>query len=156
MCRCPIVVFIYFQDSTLMIFSARPGYVFRNPFLMALTRTSVDGLYIDACKYCASYGFDVCTRMLFVTAASCWVSRGNYHISVLFFLEILLIYCPFFRTDISCLSSVTVHPLSHMNPDETNGAFFIFGKCVSELLVFLDLVVRYVSTPLCSHLVVLL
>ena len=71
MFSCPIVVFIDFQDSTLMIFSARPGYVFRNPFLMALTRTSIDGLNIDACKYCASYGFDVCTRMLFVTAASC-------------------------------------------------------------------------------------
>ena len=71
MFRCPIVVFLDFSRCLLIIVLVRPGRVFRNPYLMALTRLSVVGMNSDACKYCARYGFDVCAIILFITDDGC-------------------------------------------------------------------------------------
>ena len=71
MCRCPIVVFLDFSRFFLMTFLARLGHIFRNPCLMGFARLSIVGINSAACKYCASYGFDVCSIILFITAAGC-------------------------------------------------------------------------------------
>ena len=86
MCRCPIFVFLDFSRCLLISFLVRPGHVFRNPCLVVLMRLVVVGMNSAACKYCASYDFDVCAIMLFITAAGCWVFRGTSHIPVSLFL----------------------------------------------------------------------
>ena len=70
-CRCPIVMFLDFSRCLLINFSVRPGHVFNKTCLMALRILSVVGLNSDACKYCTSYGFDVCSIMLFITDYDC-------------------------------------------------------------------------------------
>ena len=107
---------------------------------MELRRLSAFGMNSPAYKYCTSSGIAVLTRMLFVTASDCRVSRGTYHITVFLFLVPLIIYCTLFWTDIYCLSSVMVHPSSHKTPNDINGAVFIYGKCGFASLAFLDLV----------------
>ena len=71
MCRCTIFMFLDFSRCLLIVFLVRPVHVFRKPCLVALVRIAVVDMNSDACKYCASYGFDVCSRMLFITAAGC-------------------------------------------------------------------------------------
>ena len=50
------------------------------------------------------------------------------HIPVCLFLANFIIYCPFFWTDIYCLSSFMVHPSSHQPPNDLSEAVFIFGE----------------------------
>ena len=138
MCRCPIVVFLDLSGCFLMNFSARLGQVFSKPCLIVLRLLAVVGMKSAACKYWASSGLGVCARMLFTTVSYCCVTRSTSHIPVFLFLVPLIIYFPFFWTDISCLSSVTVHPSSHRTPDDINGAVWIFGKmwiCLACLLI---------------------
>ena len=71
MCRCTIVVFLYFLICLLISFSVSLGHIFRNPCLMALMILSVVGLKSSACSYCASSGFYVCAIMLFIVDAGC-------------------------------------------------------------------------------------
>ena len=85
MCRCPIVVFLDFSMCFLMSFYVRTGHVFREHFLISLSRLDVVGLNNYACKYWYISGLDVCARILFTTVSDCWVTRGTSHISVLFF-----------------------------------------------------------------------
>ena len=142
-----------------MIFSVRPIYVFRKPCFIALLKLAVVGLKIDACRYWDSYGLDVCTRIVFVTASGFCVSRGTSHILVFLFLVPLIISWPLFCTDIYCLSSVMVHPSSHNIPNDISGAVFIFWKYGSASLYWLDLldgVFLCMRTPSFSHLVVFL
>ena len=76
--------------------------------------------------------------MLFITAAGCWVSRGNSHIPIFLLLATLIIYCPLFWTDIYCLFSVMVHPLLNKTTNKINGAVLIFGKiwiCLACLII---------------------
>ena len=122
-CKCPIVVFLGLSRCLLISFSVRYGQIFRKPCLIALRRLAVVGLNISACTYLASSGFEVCYRILFTTFSSCCVSRGTSHIPVFFFLVPLIISSPFLWMEISCLSSVLVHPSSHKTPNDINGAF---------------------------------
>ena len=71
MCRCPIVVFLNFSICLLIIFSVRHVHIFRKTCLIVLSRLAIVGLKSAAWKYCASSGFDVCARTLFVTAPDC-------------------------------------------------------------------------------------
>ena len=96
MCRCPIVVFLDLSRCFLMSFSVRPGHVFRKPFLIALRRLAVVGLNISACTYWASYGFEVCDRMLFTPFSDCCAPRGTSHIHFFLFMVPLIISSPFF------------------------------------------------------------
>ena len=115
----------------------KPDQVFRKPCLIALLRLALVGLKSAACKYWASYGFEVCARMLFTTFSDCCGPRGTSHIPVFLFLVPLIISSPLFWTDIACLSSVMVHPSSHNNTNDINGAVYIFGKmwiCLASLL----------------------
>ena len=48
-----------------------------------------------------------------------------------------MIYGPLLWNEISCLSSVMVHPSSHKNPNAINGAVLIFGKMWIYLNLFL-------------------
>ena len=93
--RCPIVVFLYFSGCFLISFSVRHGQVFRKPFLITLRRLYVVGLKIAACKYFASYGFEVCDRILLTKFPDCCGPRGTSHIPVFLFLVPLIIYSPF-------------------------------------------------------------
>ena len=127
MYRCPIVVFLNFSRCLLIGFSVRSGHVFSKDFFIALKRLVVVGLRSAACRYCDSSGLDVCTRILFVADSDCCVSRGTYHIPFFLFLVTLIIYFPFFWTNISCLSSVVVHPLSHKTPTGISEVVFISG-----------------------------
>ena len=108
-CRCPIIVFLDFSRCFLMIFSMRPGHVFRKPCLVALRKLAVVGLNSAACKYWDSSSLDICAIMLFTTVCDCWVPKGIFYIPVVLFLVPLIIYFPFFYTDISYLSSVMLH-----------------------------------------------
>ena len=110
MCRCTIFVFLDFLRCLLISFLLRHSYTFRNPCLVELMRLVVVGLNSAACKYCDSSVFDVCARKLFVTDSDCLVSRDTSQIPVFLFLVPLIIYFPFFWTNISCFSSVMVHP----------------------------------------------
>ena len=110
-----------------MSFSVRPGHIFRKPFLIALRRISVVGVNSSACKYCASYGLDACSIMLFTAVYYYCVTRGTSHIPVLLFLLPLIIPFPLFWTEISYFSSVMVHPLSHKTYNYNSGDVFIFG-----------------------------
>ena len=105
-----------------------PGHVFRKPCLIASRRLAVFGLNSDACKYYASSGLDICAIILFITVSDYFVPRGTSRIPVFLFLVPLIIYFPFFWTDISCLSIVMVHISLHKTPNDINGAVFIFGK----------------------------
>ena len=105
-----------------------------------LRRLYVVGLKSAACSYCDSSSSYVCARMLFVTVSDCCVSRVTYHITFFLFLVPLIIYCRFFCTDISCLSSVMVHPSSHTTHNDISGNVFIYGKCGSVSLACLYLV----------------
>ena len=111
-----------------MSFSVRPVQVLRKPFLIALRRLAIVGLKSAACKYWDSSGFEVCARMLFTNFSDCCYPRGTLHIPVFLFLVPLIIYSPLFWMEISCLSCVMVHPPSHRNPNDMNGAVCIFGK----------------------------
>ena len=53
------------------------------------------------------------------------------------FLAPLIISCPLFWTDITCLSSVMVHPSSHINPNDMNGSVFVFETMWICLAFFL-------------------
>ena len=110
MCRCPIVVFLDLSRCFLISFSVRPGQVFRKPCLIVLRRLYVFGMKSATYKYWNSYGFEVCTRMLFTAFSDCCGPRGTSHIPVFFFLVPLIISSPFFWIYISCLYSVMVHP----------------------------------------------
>ena len=106
----------------------RPIQVFRKPCLIDLRRLAVAGLKISAYRYCDSSVLFVWARMLLDIASDCCVSRGTYHIPVFLFLVPYMIYCPFLGTNISCLSSVMVHPLSHKTPNYISGDVLISGK----------------------------
>ena len=127
MCRCPIVVFLYFSRSFLMSFSVRTGQVFRKYFLVDLRILAVVGLKSAAIKYWDRFGFEVCARMFFTTFSDCCGPRGTSHTPVLLFMVPLIIYSPFFWIEISILSSVMVHLSSHKTPNDINGAVCIFG-----------------------------
>ena len=65
------------------------------------------------------------------------VPRGTSHSPVFLFLVPLIVSYPLLWMDISCLSSVVVHPSSHKTPNYINGAVCIFGKmwiCLAWLL----------------------
>ena len=62
----PLSCSLIFSKCLLISFLVRPV-----PCLMTLVRIYVVGMNSAACKYFASYGFDVCTIMLFITAAGC-------------------------------------------------------------------------------------
>ena len=96
-----------------MSFYVRPSHVFRKPFLIALRRLDIFGLKRAACKYWDSSGFEVCAIMLFTTFFDCCVPRGAPQIPVFLFLVPLIISSPLLWIEISCLSSVMVHPSSH-------------------------------------------
>ena len=137
LCGSPIVVFINLSCCLFISFSLRPGQVFRKPCLIALRILDIVGPKSAACKYWASYGFEVCTRMLFTTFSDCCGPRGIFHIPVFLSLVPLIIYFPFFWIEIACLSNVMVHPASHKTPNDINGDVFIFGKmwiCLAILL----------------------
>ena len=53
---------------------------------------------------------------------------GTSQIPDFLFLVPLIISCPFFWTDISCLSVVMVHISSHKTPNVISGDVFIFGE----------------------------
>ena len=106
----------------------RLGNVFRKKCFIDSRRLADVGLKSTVCRYCASSGLDVCDIMLFVKAYDCCVYRGTYHITVFLFLVPLIISCVLFWTEISCLSSVMVHPSSHRTPNYIIGSIFIFGK----------------------------
>ena len=91
MCRCTIVVFLDFSRYFFMSFSVRPGHIFRKPCLIYLRRIAEVQMKSDACKYCASSGFEVCARILCTKFSDCYVPRGNSHISVFLFLVPLII-----------------------------------------------------------------
>ena len=105
-----------------------PDQVFRKPCFIALRRIAVLGLKSSTLRYCASYGLDVWDIMLLFTASDCCVSRGTSHIKVLLFLVPLIFSCTLLWTEISCLSSVMVHPSSQNNLNDISGDVFIFGK----------------------------
>ena len=90
-----------------------------------------------AWRYCDSSGLVFWASIVFVTASYCCVSRRTYHIPIFLFLVPLIIYCPFYWTAISCLSSVMLHQLSHKTPNDISGAVFIYGKmwiCLASLI----------------------
>ena len=120
-CRCNIFVLLYFSRCLLVIFSVRPGQVFREPCLVALRSLDAVGMKISELSYCASYGLVVYSRMLFVTAS--YFFQDNFPHSS------LIVSCPFLWNKISCLYSVLVHPSSHKTPNDISGAVFIGGKC---------------------------
>ena len=93
---CPVVLFVDFSRCLLISFSVRPVQVFSKPFFIALTRIASVGLKSDALRYCASYGLIFWSRMLFVTASDCCVSRGIYHIPVFLLLVPLIIIISMF------------------------------------------------------------
>ena len=105
----------------------RSGQVFRKPFFISLRRLAAVGMKSVVLRYCASSGLVALARILFATTSDCCVSRVTSHITVFLFLAPFIICCPFFWTDISCLSSVMVHPSSHKTPNNISGAVFIFG-----------------------------
>ena len=136
MCRFPIAMFPFFSICLLISFLV-PRHVFRKPCLMDFIRLAVVGLNSAACKYCAGSGFYVCARMLFIIATGCWFYRGASHIPFFLFLVPLIIFCPFYWTDIYCFSSLMVHPSSHNTSNKINVGVFIFGKigiCLACLL----------------------
>ena len=137
LCRCPIVVFLDFSRCFLMSFSVRPGQVFRKPCLVSLKILAVVGLKSNSCKYWGSSGFEFCSRNFLTTFSDCCGTRGNSHIPVFLFLFPLIISSPFFWMEIYCLSSVMMHPSSHRNPNNINGAVCIFGKMGICLACFL-------------------
>ena len=142
-----------------MICYVRPGHIFRKPCLIALRGLAVVGLKSDACRYWDSSGFEVFDRILFTTFYDWCVPRGTSHIPVFLFLFPLIIYSPFFCIDISCFSSVVVHPLSHKIQIILMGLSTFLVKCGSASIPCLDLVagmLLYVWNPLCFHMVVLL
>ena len=113
MCRCPIVVFLNFSRCFFMSYLVKPGHIFRKPCLIDLRRLDVVGLKSSACKYWYSSGFEVCVRMFCTTFYDCCVRRGTSYITVLLFLFPLIISSPLLWMEISCMSSVMVHPSSH-------------------------------------------
>ena len=115
-------------------FFVRPGQVFSKPCSISLRRLDVVGLNVAACKYLASYGFEVHTKMLFAIFSGCCDPRNTSHIPVFLFLAPLIISSPLFRMDIACLSIVMVHPSSHKTPNYINGAVCISGK----MWIFID------------------
>ena len=127
MWRCTIFVFLDYSRCFLIIFSVRSSHLFRKTYLIALRRLDVVGLRSAACKYCSSYGFEVCPRMLFTTFSYFCGPRGTSHVPVFLFLVPLVTYSPFFWMDISCLSCIMVHPLSPSTPNDINSAVFISG-----------------------------
>ena len=128
MCTCPIVVFLDFSRCFLISFSVRPGQVLRKPCLISLRILALVGSKSAACKYCDSSGFEVCARTLFTSFSYCFGPRGTSHIPVFLFLVPLNISSPFFWIDISCLSSVMVHPSSHKTTKDINGDVCIFWE----------------------------
>ena len=129
---------LLFFKIPIYSFSVRPGHFFRKLCLVDLKRLPVVGIKSATCKYCAGSGFDLCARILFVTASYFCVSRGTSHITVFLFLVLLIIYCPFLWNGVSCLSSVMIHPSSHKTSNDINGDVIIFGKiwiCLACLLI---------------------
>ena len=122
MLRCPIVLFLDLSRRFLMNFSVRLGQVFRKPCLIALMILAVVGINSAACKYWDSSGSEVCAIMLFTTFSDCCGPRGTSHIPVFLFLVSLIISSPYFWMEIYCLSSVMVHPSSHITPNYINEA----------------------------------
>ena len=121
-----------------MSFYVSPGQVFSKHCLVALRRLASAWLKRDACRYCASPGLFVWARMFFTTVSYCCVSRGTSHIPVCLFLGTFIISCTLFWNNISCLSSVMVHPSSHKTPTYISGAVYIFGK----IWICLDCLIR--------------
>ena len=126
MCRCLIVVLLDFSICLLISFSVRPGHLFREPFFIAMRRLVFFGMKSDAYKYCDCSGLYVWSIMLFLTDFYCCVSRVTSHITVFLFMVPLIISCPLFWTDISCLFSVMVNPSSHKTPNDISGDIFNF------------------------------
>ena len=137
MCSCPNVVFLDFSRCFLVDFLVRTGHIFRNPCLVSLVRLSVVELKSAAFKYWDSSVFEVCARILFIIFYDCCGPRGTSHIPVFWFRVPFIISSPFFWMDISCLSSVMVHPSSHITPNYINGAVCILRKIWIYLACFL-------------------
>ena len=137
--------------------SVRTGQVLSNFCLIDLRKLDVVGMKSSALRPCASSGLHVWARIVFVTAADCFVFSVTHHIPVFMFLVALIVSCPFFRTGVSCLYSFMVHPSSNNTSNYISGAVFIFGKCGSASLSCLDLVdgvLLYIRNPLCYHMIV--
>ena len=96
MCRCLIVVLIYFPICLFINPAVRPGQVFSKPSLIALTRIVFSGVKIVAWRRCASFDLVVWSINLFDTTSDLCVSRGTSHIHVCLFLVPFIICCPFF------------------------------------------------------------
>ena len=138
MCRCPVVVLLVFLRFCLIIFSMRPGQVFRKPFFISMRRLAIVGLKSESWMYYAISGLVVWSIILFVTDSDCCVSRGTYQIPVWFFLVPLIMSCIFFWTDISWLYSVMVHPSSHNTPYNIIWTLLFYGKvwiCLACLII---------------------
>ena len=108
-CRFLIFIFIDILICLLVSFYVITGQVFREPFFIAMRRLVFFGVKSDAYKYCDCSGLYVWSIMLFLTDFYCCVSRVTSHITVFLFMVPLIISCPFFWIDISCLYSVVVH-----------------------------------------------
>ena len=107
-CRCPILVLVYFLICFLMRLAMSPDQVFSKPCLVVLRRLAAVGVKIASWRYCASSSVVVWDRMLIITSYYCYVSKGTSHIPFSFF-PVSFIICCTFLTYISCLSIVMVH-----------------------------------------------
>ena len=91
-----------------MIFSMRPGQVFRKHCLIALRRLEFFGLKFASLRYCSSSGLVVFNRFFICHNFFFFVSGGTSHIPVCVLLVPFIICC-IFLTEISYLSSVMVN-----------------------------------------------
>ena len=73
--------------------------------------------------------------MFFMFVLECYFSKlliaespGSLPTFQFFVPVVLIIYCTFFWTEISCLPIVMVHPSSYNTPNDINGDVLIFGK----------------------------
>ena len=110
-----------------MSFSLRHGQIFRKPCLVALMRLSVFGPKSAARVYYACSSLVVRDRMSFATISDYCVSRETSHIPVHLFLLPFIIFYRIFGTDVSCLSSVMLHPSSHKTLNDISGVVFLLG-----------------------------
>ena len=79
-----------------MIFSMRPGQVFRKHCLIALRRLEVFGLKFASLRYCSSSGLVVFNRFLFATISS-FLYPGELPIFQFAFYWFLLLSVVFFN-----------------------------------------------------------
>ena len=87
-----------------MSLSVSPGQVVRKPCFIELRRIDLIGMKSVACRYCASSGLVVWSRMLFTIIYECCVSRVTSHITVCLLLVPFIIVVRFLKlTFIACL-----------------------------------------------------